>query len=257
MNEKRVSLASLFVSAIACVLAAAAVWHRSTVPAAATDLDPTADRLESLARQLADLRAELARNAVESREGAGQRAPLATAPEQRTSISPEMLQRLQALEESVSALQKQAKERRVVGAAPRGAPVDAAEAQRIATDPTAAAEQKLAALKTLRGQQVDGRDARSHDVVVSMLDLADRSADEGTRVDVYRNLHGTPDPALRDAMLRALASDPSTKVREKVAEDIDTFLADPAVLNALRQVANGDSDDAVRGAALKTLSKKH
>jgi hypothetical protein len=257
MNEKRVSLAALFVSAIACILAAAAVWHRSIAPAALTSVDPTAERVESLARQVADLRADIARNAIESRADSGRREPLAIAPEQRASTSPELLQRLQVLEESVSALQKQAKERRVVGAMPRGEPVDAAEAQRVATDPTAGAEQKLAALKTLRGQQVDGRDARSHAVVVSMLELADRSPDEGTRVDVYRNLHGTPDPALRDAMLRALASDPSTRVREKVAEDIDTFLADPAVLNALRQIANGDSDDAVRGAALKTLSKKH
>jgi hypothetical protein len=87
-----------------------------------------------------------------------------------------------------------------------------------------------------------------------MIDLAEHSENELNRVDAYRNLHGVNDRSLRDSMLRALAGDPSAKVREKVAQDIDTFLPDVGVESALRQAADGDPDAGVRAQALKTLS---
>ena len=128
--------------------------------------------------------------------------------------------------------------------------------QRRILDPSTSDRHKIAALKALRGRQIDGQDARSHDVVVALLDLVDRAGDEDTRTDVYRNLHGVNDPALRDSMLRSLASDPSRQVREKAAEDIDTFLPDASVEAALRTAADTDPDDGVRSSALKTLARR-
>jgi hypothetical protein len=58
-------------------------------------------------------------------------------------------------------------------------------------------------------------------------------------------------------MLRALANDPSAKVRMKVAQDINTFLSDAVVVNALRQAADYDSDQGVREQAGKTLATAH
>jgi hypothetical protein len=89
-----------------------------------------------------------------------------------------------------------------------------------------------------------------------MLDIAERSDNEESRLDFYRNLHGANDPAARDSMLRALTQDTSAKVREKVAQDIDTFVSDPLVQSALRDAAERDADLGVRARAAQTLAGK-
>jgi hypothetical protein len=55
-------------------------------------------------------------------------------------------------------------------------------------------------------------------------------------------------------MLSSLVNDPDSSVREKVAEDIDSFLPDPAIEAALHTAANSDTNAGVRSHALKTLS---
>jgi hypothetical protein len=171
-------------------------------------------------------------------------------------VPPDLRKRLEDLEKSVAGLQRLSKENANPAQPAQAESPDLAKLQRQATDPSATEQEKLAALKALRGQKLDGKDAISPEVVLAMLDLAERSQDERSRVDAYRNLHGVKDPALRDSMLRSLAGDPSAKVREKVAQDIDTFLPDVTVEGALRQAAEGDSDAGVRAAAQKTLAEK-
>ena len=124
-------------------------------------------------------------------------------------------------------------------------------------DPRASDAAKIAALKALRGQQIGGQDARSHEVVLALIELVNRSDDPNARTDVYRNLHGVDDPTLRESMLRSLSSDPSPMVREQAAKDIDTFLADPSVAAALRSAAESDPDLKVRTHAAETLGNKH
>ena len=141
-------------------------------------------------------------------------------------------------------------------------PTSLSDDQRVAADRRATEKERIAALQRLRGMQTaDGQDARSHDVVLSMVDIAEHSEDADSRLDVYRNLHGVNDSAAKDSMLRALARDQSAKVREKVAEDIESYLDDPQVKNALQVAANSDADADVRSMAAITLAggkrKKH
>jgi hypothetical protein len=221
--------------------------------AAAAPPDPGVIQVQELANRVAELRADLDRVASASQTSLEARAPRESlAP----AVPPELLERLAALEQSVAALQKQA--RQPPAAPPKSAAgvADPRDAQRSATDPRSSEKDKLAALAALRGQKVDGEDARSHDVILALLDIAEHSESEGSRVDVYRNMHGVTDLALRDSMLRALAGDPSVKVRLKVAQDLDTFLPDALVVAGLRQAADGDADAGVRAQALMTLAGK-
>lgn len=217
--------------------------------------DPKAERLQEIADQTAALRADLDRLANAGREGLSSPPPMERVPEQ-ASVPAELLQRLTDIEQSVAALQRQSKEQKVRVEPARKDPIDLTEWQRRATDSRAGEAMRLTALQVLRGKKVGDQDAITPDVVRSMIDLAEHSERSTTREDVYRNLHGVKNPLLRDSMLRALASDPSPKVREKVAQDIDTFLPDPVIESALRQAADGDSDPGVRAQALKTLSER-
>ncbi len=264
VDTRRIAFAALVLSGLACVLAAVAATRGERAPAVASAaVDPSVERFQQLTDQTAALRADLDRLASAARDGPSPRQPVEKAPE-LASAPTDLSQRLTALEQSVAALQRAAKERasragpapgeRAPGEPASGGPTDLADARRRATDLLATEEQRLAALKALRGQKVNGQDARTSDVVLSMIDLAEHSENEATRLDAYRNLHGVTDRNLRDSMLRALAGDPSPKVREKVAQDLDTFLPDVGVENALRQAADGDPDAGVRAQALKTLS---
>ncbi|SRR5258705_7478213 len=249
MDRNAIPLASVGLSLLACALAVLALTRGSqpTVQASA-DPGPDAERVRELTDQTVALRADLDRFARASRDTSALRQPMETEPEP-ASVPPDLVQRLTSLEESLAALQRRSKE--------RGArePLDPAEAQRRARDPRASEDERIEALTALRRSSIGGKDGRSPDVVLAMIDLAEGSSNEGTRRTVYANLHGVTDRSLRDSMLRALAGDPSPRVREKVAEDFGTFLPDVEVERALRQAADGDADAKVRERALETLSQ--
>jgi hypothetical protein len=253
MNNKFTSLAALFLALAACLLAAVLIVRgprREEVRAEATALD--ANQLESLRKQIADLREEVARLA---------QPPLQT-PLERPAREPaaatddgKLGARIAALEAMVVALEKDvrvARDARPVVAKP---PTDKiAEAQRVATNYAAGEQERVDALAALRGKTFEDKNAITDDVVVAMVALAEQSRDENVRADVYKHLHNTKSDAVRDSMLRALAGDPSAKVRLRAAQDIDTYLADPAVKAALRRAADGDVDAGVRARAEKTLA---
>lgn len=166
--------------------------------------------------------------------------------------------RIDALEESVAQLLATASDEALAQrkeAEARQAIVRAA--QRAAVDRDASEQSKIDALKRLRGHRTEtGDDARTHEVITALLEVAEHSESEDSRLDVFRNLHGARDPALRDALMRALSRDPSVRVRKKVAEDLDTFLSDPLVDEALRIAAGSDIDGSVRDQAAETLSRR-
>lgn len=131
------------------------------------------------------------------------------------------------------------------------------ECQRTAVNRNATEKERVAAFKALRDVTTeDGKPAMTHDVLVAIADIAENSPDEDVRLDVYRNMHRADDPAARDTMLHALTHDTSSKVRAKVAEDLDTFVDDPLVESALRTAADSDADSEVKRGALKALAEK-
>lgn len=119
-------------------------------------------------------------------------------------------------------------------------------------------EKKLSALRALRGtRDEDGNDGRSHDVVLSMIDIVRTSEDASVRADVYRQLSGVTDPSLLDSLFYSLANDTHFKVREEAAETLSDYLPDPEVERALEQAAENDENEKVRQEAYKSLRKRH
>ncbi len=261
MEKKPIGPVAVILSVLACVASGVALFRNSHAPSVSDALpDPIAIQVRELDGQLAQLRSDMARLEANYHESGSTRS--SEVPAVAARPAPEIEARLAALELQYATIQKQLKDRAISGALEAQSlaavkPTEPKEAQRIAMDVRASEKDRLAAFSALRNKKVDGEDARSHDVILAMLDIAEHSDDENSRLDVYRNLHGANDPAARDSMLRALAGDPSARVRQKVAQDIDTFLADPLVQRGLRSAADTDTDAGVRGQALMTLSAKH
>jgi hypothetical protein len=252
---------AVVLSVLACALSAAALWREAATPPVSAALpDSMTSQMRQLAAKIDALQGAVAQLEADRHEPAAS-APRPT-PERSVDPSPEFARRLDALEQEVAALEGQLKsstseQELAARKLAQAKLVDLRDAQRVATDRGASEKDKLAALRKLRGQKTDdGRDALTHDVILAMLDIAERSDTEDSRLDVYRNLHGASDPSVKESMLRALTQDSSAKVREKVADDIDTFLGDPLVQSALRDAADRDADLGVRAQAAKTLAGK-
>lgn len=253
MNGRAIQIAALGFSILACAIGAAAFIRAGEHSmASAAGSHPDSERIMSIESGVAGLRSDVDRLRSAPKSESGSREPASGT--QDGSVPKDVLDRLKALEDSLADLKRApAIHDRRDGAE---SAQDLAEKRRIATDPTADAQAKLAALRSLRGRRVEGQDARTPDVVLSMIDLADHSDDATVRADVYRQLHGVNDRNLRDAMLRALQSDPDPAVRGQCAKDINSFLPDPLVVDALRNAADNDESPNVRREALDTLSKQ-
>ena len=125
---------------------------------------------------------------------------------------------------------------------------------RDAKDAVATDEERIAALKQLRGARMpDGTDARLG-VLPEMIRLAEDSQNADVRADVWRQLSHVTERSLLQPLLRALQNDPSGEVREEASETLADFLPDPGVESALRFAAENDSDPDVRRQALESLS---
>lgn len=136
---------------------------------------------------------------------------------------------------------------------PRSAP-NLDELTASALDPTGTEEQRIQALRRLRGQRLaDGSDARSPAVVAEMIAIGEGSADARLRADAWRQLSGVGDPQLVTPLLASLAHDPDARVREEAAETLGDFLPDANVQAALQYAMQNDSDDRVRRQAAESL----
>ena len=95
-------------------------------------------------------------------------------------------------------------------------------------------------------------------VVLALTDLFRTSTFADTRDRILRDLHNAkaPDAAadLRQLYLEGLR-DADEEVRERAAEDIDTFVSEPEVRQALESVAASDPSKGVRKRAALTLEK--
>jgi hypothetical protein len=127
-------------------------------------------------------------------------------------------------------------------------PADVAQARQAALNVNASAEERLAALRTLRTA-----DARSSEIVQAMLQLQANSQDPAVRADIFRQLSGVKDATLKPPLINALLKDAHPKVREEAAETMAPFLADPYIRSALASAAQNDIDEKVKAQARETL----
>ena len=109
-------------------------------------------------------------------------------------------------------------------------------------------EERLAAVEQLRRQ-----DARSTEVVTSMVNLYASSEDPRIRAEIFNQLEGVNDPALRDPLIIGLAEDPDARVRREAADSLAAFVSDPDVKAWLEYTAANDKDPGVRRQASQSL----
>jgi hypothetical protein len=121
--------------------------------------------------------------------------------------------------------------------------------QKQAMDRSLAGYERLKALTQLRNI----KDGRSHDVVMSMLELYRESDDPKIRADIFRQLSKVAEPELRDTLIDALRSDQAPEVREEAAETLGTFRDDPSARDALEYAAENDANEKVRKQAKDAL----
>jgi len=243
----------LSVTALAASILAIARPHDSPV-VAAQPLSGDDDSSPELSRKLAELQSRLEALSAAPNDFST-RSPAAESPLAHAAAIAELQKRVSDLETAIAALQRLASAPRQIADEPVNP--DVVAARNVILDPRASDKAKIAAMRALRGVKINGQDALSHDLVLALLGIVDRSADPRARRDVYMNLHRINDPSLRDAMLSSLVNDPDPSVREKVAEDIDSFLPDPAIEAALHSAADSDPSDGVRSHARRTLNAQH
>jgi len=125
-------------------------------------------------------------------------------------------------------------------------PVDSL--QNIVLQSALSPQERLEALERLRRE-----DARSPEVVLSMLDLYATSQDPRIRAEVFEQLDGVNDPAMRDPLIIGLAEDPDARVRRRAASNLQSYASDPDVRAWLEYVAQNDQDAGVRREATRAL----
>lgn len=123
-------------------------------------------------------------------------------------------------------------------------------AQGVIADPTAAAEQKVQAHRSLRHVS----DAYTPAMLREMIAIGMSDPNPEFRAHTWCFFDGaTTDVSLVNPLLSALAHDKSGHVRSEAAETLGNYGTDPAVLQALEYAAKNDSDISVRRKAIRTL----
>lgn len=120
--------------------------------------------------------------------------------------------------------------------------------QQVVMSADTSTSEKLEATGRLRREN-----AASPEIVATMLGLYASSTDPNIRADVFRQLDGVSDPALRDPLLLALAEDDNARVREEAADALSAFRDDPDVAEWLQHVAQNDPNPRVQHEAQSAL----
>ena len=117
-------------------------------------------------------------------------------------------------------------------------------------------DERLLAWRALRERNQDAADASGW-----LAEIAQNSPDPIIRARLFEEFdeaidRGTPrDAALLPALLQGL-QDPSALVRERAADALNDFSAEPGVQDWLRWAAQNDPDPAVRKEAARMLARK-
>jgi RNA polymerase sigma-70 factor (ECF subfamily) len=202
---------------------------------AATVVPASVERLEAQERRIAALEEAVrpgSAGAARAPEAAGAPAPASGDEEERRAAA--LRREAEALEmakdEAAMALGKE-------------------EARRLFLDRSKPDEERAVALGRLRSLR--GMD---REVIAEACAMFRASTKPGIREWLLRDFHGTKDPDLKAVFLEAMRSDPDEKVRERAARDVDDYLDDPEVRQALERVRDQDASESVRRRAVRTLA---
>ena len=130
------------------------------------------------------------------------------------------------------------------------------ESQEVATSSASSEQEKLAALRKLRFAKSNDGDARTHEVIVAMIALANTTKHSSVRADVFRQLDGVTDPILEEVLLDALANDQDASVRSEAAETLAHYRSSARVAKALSIAMKGDASSDVRNQARRSLGRR-
>jgi len=128
------------------------------------------------------------------------------------------------------------------------------ELRKHAMDLALLAEDRILAAEYLRfREEADGSDARTSELVRSMIELAALVPDGEMRGDIWKALEGCRDPALVEPLIECLLHDGESVARGEAAETLGAFVADKRVRDALQLAADTDPSPDVRKEARGSL----
>jgi hypothetical protein len=258
MNELRHARAlALWTTSTTLVVCSALGWlgadFARTAPAA--ELASNADGLHGLSRELAGLRSEITQLEAALRDQQAFHSRVLVAADGQARDAAPRPGDVRAARVAADSEQRS----RLSSAAEPDASVRAIELGKLASDASRTPEERVEALRRLRaldvGDAFPGGDARTPEVVQSLLDSILNSRDTSFQVEVIQNLSGARHELLRDPLLHFLQTSAEPRVREEAAETLRTQLGDPLVVDLLRWTAESDPSERVRLQARRTLSK--
>lgn len=116
-----------------------------------------------------------------------------------------------------------------------------------ALDPQASLEEQVTAVRALREAELP-----IPDVLNALVQRAGTTTNPQERAALYDAMDGFDVPELKAPLVGAL-QDPNPVVRQRAADALSTFAADPAVQEWLKHVAQNDPDPRVQREALDAL----
>lgn len=131
-------------------------------------------------------------------------------------------------------------------------PIDRVALESTVLDRLKPPEARVSALKKLRWHAPE---ARTLEVVRSMLDLLRTSEDGAVRAEICRQLSGVEYPEVAPEMVNRLRSDADEETRKEAAEALLDFIDEPGVLQALEAAKQSDPSEDVRLQAVETIEK--
>src|SRR5688500_2719185 len=195
----------------------------------------------ALRREIASLRTQLGASAEESSQANAAPVPATTSP---GNLGP----RLSRLERTVADLSRIADYLVERGNVPPSEDQLARLKHRF-YDTTATDADRLRALRSLRRSGQFGEE-----IALETLAWLQKATNAGTRRDLVQQLDGSTNAAMKDPLLKLLASEQSGSVREELVDVLGDFAGDPAVEKSLWELALNDPNEDVREEAQDALT---
>lgn len=131
-------------------------------------------------------------------------------------------------------------------------PEDVAKAKLKVLNTDATHEARVKALETVRRSKTE---ARSRDVVLSMIELLETTPLPRIQRKIFEGLVGIDDPELKEPIRNALEQSNSTFVREQAARALVGYRNEPVIRAWLEVIAEQDTNGNVRGQARRILEQ--
>ena len=164
------------------------------------------------------------------------------------------LARIDELEEREDVPPTQELMRRFGQPSPRETPEAVAKHQSVILDRHSTEEERLQALRGLRGMP-DKLDPYPADVARELKIWLDQTKDPSVRADIIRQLHRAELEELKDSIVYCLQNDTDEEVRDEAAETLEDVYDDPWVIQALEKARDHDASAKVRATAAHSLAE--